>query len=159
MADITIEMGKHDDSSDLVPEIIANANEHRAEWHPDSLVEDLVPIVLFLVIALTYCVKYYFAHRTRQDVQSTVRVALERGDPLTAELLDRLVQAPAPKRTDLRRGVVGICLGIGLGVFGLVLGEPDAVRPMLAVGMVPLLLGLAYIVLWRLGGDRSSDKN
>ena len=155
MADITIEMDKHDDSSDLVPEIIANANENRAEWHPDSLVEDLVPIVLFLVIALTYCVKYYFAHRTRQDVQSTVRVALERGDPLTADLLDRLVQAPTPKRTDLRRGIVGIGLGIGLGVFGLVLGEPDAVRPMLAVGMVPLLLGLAYLVLWRLGGDKA----
>lgn len=155
MPDITIQVDKVDDPGELVPQVVANANEHRAEWHPDSLVEDLVPIVLFLVIAITYCVKYYFAHRTRQDVQSTVRVALERGDPLTAELLDRLVQPPAPRRTDLRRGVIGICLGIGLGVFGLVLGEPEAVRPMLAVGMVPLLLGLAYLMLWRLNGDKA----
>ena len=155
MADITIEMGKDTDTHELVSQVVANANEHRVELHPDSLVEDLVPIVLFLVIAITYCAKYYFAHRTRQDVQSTVRVALERGDPLTADLLDRLVQAPAPRRTDLRRGVVGICLGIGLGVFGLVLGEPEAVRPMLAVGMVPLLLGLAYLMLWRLNGDKA----
>ena len=155
MADITIEMGKDTDTHDLASQVIANANEHRAEWHPSSPVEDLVPIVLFLVIAVTYCAKYYFAHRTRQDVQSTVRVALERGDPLTAELLDRLVQPPTPKRTDLRRGVVGICLGIGLGVFGLVLGEPEAVRPMLAVGMVPLLLGLAYLILWRLNGHKA----
>ena len=158
MADITIQMGNDDEKGDQVPQVVANGHEHRVDLHPSSLVEDLVPIVLFLAIALTYCAKYYFAHRSRQDVQNTVRAALERGDPLTPDLLDRLVQAPAPKRTDLRRGVVGICLGIGLGVFGLVLGEPEAVRPMLAVGMVPVLLGLAYIVLWRLGSHSNGDK-
>ena len=158
MADITIEMGKDTDNHELASQVIANAEAHRAEWHPSSPVEDLVPIVLFLAIALTYCAKYYFAHRSRQDVQNTVRAALERGDPLTPDLLDRLVQPTAPKRTDLRRGVVGICLGIGLGVFGLVLGEPEAVRPMLAVGMVPVLLGLAYLVLWRLGSHSNGDK-
>lgn len=154
MADITIEMGKPANASELKSEIQAAVGGHEADG-PSSPIEDLVPIVLFLAIATTYCMKYYFAHRTRQDVQSTVRVALERGDPLTPDLLDRLVQAPPPKRTDLRRGVIGIGLGLGLGVFGLVVGEPDAVRPMLAVGMVPLLLGLAYLILWRLGGDKA----
>ena len=154
MADITIEMGKPTDPGELVSEIRAAAGAPDVDG-PSGPFEDLVPIVLFLAIAATYCVKYYFAHRTRQDVQSTVRVALERGDPLTADLLDRLVQPPTPKRTDLRRGVIGIGLGIGLGVFGLVVGEPDAVRPMLAVGMVPLLLGLAYLILWRLNGDKA----
>ena len=154
MAELTIEMGKPVDAGELKSEIQEAVGGHVADG-PPSPIEDLVPIVLFLAIALTYCVKYYFAHRTRQDVQSTVRVALERGDPLTADLLDRLVQAPPPKRTDLRRGVIGIGLGLGLGIFGLVVGEPDAVRPMLAVGMVPLLLGLAYLILWRLGGDKA----
>jgi len=58
--------------------------------------------------------------------RTTVRMALERGQPLSPELLDRLGQAPPPRRNDLRRGVVGICLGIGLGAFGFVLGQPDA---------------------------------
>ena len=82
-------------------------------------------------------------------------MALERGQPLSPELLDRLGQTPRPQRNDLRRGVVGICLGIGLGAFGLVLGQPDAMRPMLAVGLVPLLLGLAYLALWRLSGKKA----
>ena len=155
MADMTIEMGKPADASELMAEIVADANESPGDDSAETLAGELVPMVLFVAIAVIYCVKYYFAHRTRQDVQSTVRVALERGDPLTPELLDRLVQAPPPKRTDLRRGVIGIGLGTGLGVFGLVVGEPDAVRPMLAVGMVPLLLGLAYLILWRLGGDKA----
>jgi Domain of unknown function (DUF6249) len=154
MADIAIEVGNPVDAGELQSEIRAAVGGHESDV-PSSPIEDLVPIVLFLAIALTYCVKYYFAHRTRQDVQSTVRVALERGDPLTPDLLDRLVQAPPPKRTDLRRGVIGIVLGIGLGAFGLVVGEPDAVRPMLAVGVIPLLLGLAYLILWRLGGDKA----
>jgi len=155
MPQVTIETNPPADTGTLVGEIVAAAGEHeRNSAQPDSPVENLVPIVLFLAIAVTYCVKYYFAYRGRQDAQKTVRVALERGDPLSPELLDRLVQAPVPKRTDVRRGVIGICLGIGLGAFGFIVGEEDAIRPMLAVGLVPLLLGLAYLLLWRLGGGK-----
>jgi hypothetical protein len=144
------------DTGSLVAEIVAAAGEHeRHDGRPEGLVENLVPTVFLLAIAVTYCLKYYFVYRGRQDAQQTVRVALERGDPLTPDLLDRLVQPPAPKRTDLRRGVIGIGLGIGLGAVGFVVGDPDMVRPMLAVGLVPLLLGLAYLVLWRLGGDKA----
>ncbi|TFG87167.1 MAG: hypothetical protein E4H19_03170 [Chromatiales bacterium] len=156
MPSVIIETDQPADTGTLVGEIVAAAGDHeRYDRRPEGLVENLVPIVLFLAIAVTYCLKYYFSYRGRQDAQKTVRVALERGDPLTPDLLDRLVQAPAPKRTDLRRGVIGIGLGIGLGAFGFIVGEPDAVRPMLAVGLVPLLLGLAYLVLWRLGGDKA----
>ena len=112
---------------------------------------DLVPIALFVAIAATYCVKYYFAHRTRQDVLATVRMALERGQPLTPEMLDRLGQTSRPKNSDLRRGVIAVCVGIGLMAVGLILHEHDAIRPLIATGTVPVLLGLAYLVLWRFG--------
>jgi len=154
MPDITIELDEPADAGELVGQVMAAADAPPADSTLGKVADNLVPIVLFLAIALTFCLKYYFAHRTRQDVQNTVRVALERGEPLRPELLDRLGQTSPPKKTDLRRGVIGIVLGIGLGAFGLVIGEPDAVRPMLAVGLVPLLLGLAYLVLWRLSGDK-----
>lgn len=153
MPQATVQMDEPADAGDFVAEVVTAVHEP-AGAETASVAGEYVPMVLFLAIAATFCVKYYFVHRSRQDVQATVRLALERGDPLTPEVLDRLVQAPTPQRTDLRRGVVGIGLGVGLGVFGLVLGQPDAVRPMLAVGMVPLLLGLAYLVLWRLNGDQ-----
>lgn len=123
----------------------------------DRMADNLVPIALFLAIALTYCIKYYFAWRTRHEAQATVRAAIERGEPLTPELLDRLMQPQAPKRNDLRRGVVGICLGVAVGAVGLVLGNPEALRPLLAIGLIPMLIGLAYLVLWRLVGDRARD--
>ena len=112
---------------------------------------EFVPMVFFVAIAATYCVKYYFAHRTRQDVLSTVRMALERGQPLTPEMLDRLGQTSRPKNADLRRGVIAVCLGIGLIAFGFILGQPDAFRPLIATGTVPVLLGLAYLALARFG--------
>jgi hypothetical protein len=144
------------DTSQLPGQIVADPNDP-AGGATISVGNEgtIVPIVLFIAVALTFCAKYFFAYRSRQDTQKTVRVALERGQPLSPELLDRLGQSPPPKRNDLRRGVVGICLGLGLAAFGLVLGEEDAVRPMLAVGMVPLLLGLAYLVLWRLNGNKA----
>lgn len=116
---------------------------------------DIIPMVLFLAVAATFCVKYYYNHRTRQDLQATVRAALERGAPLTPDLLDRLGQTSRPRNADLRRGVIWIGLGVGLIIFGFVLGEEDATRPLLAIGAVPALLGLAYVALWRFGGDKS----
>ena len=47
------------------------------------MASELVPVVFFLAIAATYCLKYYFAYRGRHDAQQTVRIALERGDRLT----------------------------------------------------------------------------
>ncbi|MEZ5565209.1 MAG: DUF6249 domain-containing protein [Gammaproteobacteria bacterium] len=155
MPQIAMDIDQPVDTGQLVAEIKAAAEGNSAHGLEAGMGTNLVPIVLFIAIAAVYALKYYFAHRTRRDVQNTVRAALERGDALTPDLLDRLVQAPVPKRTDLRRGVIGIGLGIGIGAFGLVVGEPDAVRPMLAVGLVPLFLGLAYLVLWRLGNGKS----
>ena len=155
MPEIMIEVQKSADTSQLPGQVVAEADDHPGATISVGGEETIVPVVLFIAIALTFCAKYFFAYRSRQDTQNTVRVALERGQPLSPELLDRLGQAPPPKRNDLRRGVVGVCLGIGLGVFGFVLGEEEAVRPMLAVAMVPLLLGLAYLVLWRLNGNKA----
>lgn len=156
MPDITIELdgAATGTTVDALKSVIEAPADDHVPGAPDGNDGIMVPVVLFIAIALTYCAKYFFAHRTRQETQATVRAALERGTPLTPELLERLGEPAAPKRNDLRRGVIGIGLGIGLGAFGVIVGEPDAVRPMLAVGLVPLLLGLAYLVLWRLGGDR-----
>ena len=47
--------------------------------------------------------------------------------------------------------MVSVALGLGIGSFGLLLGESDAVRPFIAIGNVPLLVGLAMIGLWKFG--------
>lgn len=110
----------------------------------------IVPVAFFLLVGLTLFARWYLAYKARQDVQNTVRAALERGTPLTSEVLDKLVETPAPKRSDLRRGAVWMALGLGSAAFGLIVGEPDAVRPMVAAGLLFALLGAAYLGLWYL---------
>ena len=111
----------------------------------------LVPIVMFIAIAAVLCVYYYLRYRTTQAVQETVRTAIEQGQELTPEILERLGQAPKPQKSDLRRGVILMGVGLGLAAFGLLVGEEEAMQPLMAIGSVPLLIGIAYLGLWKFG--------
>ena len=124
---------------------------------PVELVGVFVPIVMFIAIAIVLCAYYYFRHRTRQAVQETVRTAIEQGQQLTPEILEKLGQPPQPKKSDLRRGVILVSVGLGIAAFGALVGEDDATRPMLAIGSLPFLIGIAYLGLWKFGKSDKSD--
>ena len=110
-----------------------------------------VPIVMFISFAVVLCMLFYFRHRTRQAVQQTVRTAIEQGQQLTPEILERLGEPPQPKDIDLRRGVISVSIGLGIAVFGWLVGEEEAVGPLLGIASLPLLIGIAYLGLWRFG--------
>ena len=128
----------------------------------EEVVAILIPIVMFIAIAVVMCVYYYMRHRTGEAVQKTVRTAIEQGQQLTPEILERLGQAPKRKpadlrMADLRRGVVLISVGLGIAAFGVLVGEDDAMRPLLAIGSLPFLVGVAYLGLWKFGKSDTSD--
>ncbi|MDH3589132.1 MAG: DUF6249 domain-containing protein [Gammaproteobacteria bacterium] len=107
-----------------------------------------IPIVLFAATALVLWAFFYYRYRSRSDLQATVRQAIEKGHELSPELLARLGEPNDPKTADLRRGIVAVAVGMGFAVFGVVLGEQDAIRPLIAVGTFPFLVGVAYLGLW-----------
>ncbi|MEQ8860692.1 MAG: DUF6249 domain-containing protein [Pseudomonadales bacterium] len=108
--------------------------------------EDLVPIVLFLTIGLVIGSYFFFRYRSRQAVQQTVRVAMERGQELTPEVLEVLAGDVATGgQRDLRKGVLWLALAAAFGTLALVADEPDA----FGVAAFPLMLGIAYLALWR----------
>ena len=110
----------------------------------------LVPIVLFLVIGGTISVSEYLKYRRRNDLQETIRTAIEKGQELPAEVLETISRPKPPPRKDqdLRRGVMLIALGVGIGAFGYFIGDDDAMGPLMGIGTIPLLIGLALTVLW-----------
>lgn len=118
---------------------------------------EMVPIVMFVVIGLVLGLFYYFRYRSRAEMQQTVRIALERGQELSPELVDRLGEPRRSAATDLRRGLIALGLAVGLAVFGVTLGEEDAVRPLLATAMLPLFIGLAYLALWRMNRNEEQS--
>ncbi len=92
----------------------------------------------------------YFRFRRRREVQETIRIAIEKGQELPTEFLETISSPKQePKKDqDLRRGVVLIAVGLGIGAFGFLVGEADAVGPLMGIGSIPLLIGLALTALW-----------
>lgn len=116
-----------------------------------SVPGEMIPIVMFAAIALIIGLFLYFRYRSRESLQQTIRQAIDKGQELTPEVLDRLGEPRKVGSGDMRRGIVGLALGASVAVFGVVLGEQDAVRPLLAISAFPFLVGIAYLGLWKFG--------
>jgi len=108
----------------------------------------LVPISLFAMIFGICAIVSYYRHRNRQELQVTVRAAIDSGQPLSAEVLESLTTALHPQKNDLRRGVVLVAIACAFAAFALGVGEEDAVGPLLGVAAFPLFTGIGYIGLW-----------
>ena len=112
------------------------------------MAEEMIPIVMFIVIGVVIGLSFYFRHKTRQELQMTVRVAIDKGQELTPEVLEGLADSLNSKFGDLRRGVISIAIGIALLVFSFLLGEEEAERPLMAISVFPFLIGIVYVGLW-----------
>jgi hypothetical protein len=100
------------------------------------------PVAIVFVIMLVNYFKARSLHRT-------VRAMVEKGQPVPAALLSG-PNAIAKPRSDLRRGVVLIAVGIGMIMFfGVDDGWHDGAW---ALGLIPTLIGLGYLLVWKLEG-------
>jgi len=139
----------------LLPVLLAlaptSARANGAEVVAPIFITGLVFGFAFLIVAASL----YAGHRRAQMRHETIRTALEKGIPIPRELLDP-PRASDPQR-DLRRGILLLALGIGLAAF---LGFHEPGDSSWAVGFVFVLLGVGFLVSWRLsrrsgpaGGD------
>ena len=78
--------------------------------------------------------------------QRTIRMMVEKGQPVPAELL-----APATRgirrRSDVRRGVVWTMVGLGLMIWLAAINEEGGAW---SFGLIPFLIGLGYLIIWKL---------
>ena len=116
----------------------------------------LVPIALFVVVGLATIGRNYFRFLEAKEQQVTVRELLSREQDVSPDVLDALLASLLPQpQADLRRGVIGIFLGIAVVVFGYVLDDPDAQAPLAGLAAFPVLIGIAYLALWKFGQSKS----
>ena len=111
--------------------------------------EFAVPVVALICSAIIVGLVLYFRYKVRNAAQQTIRAALDKGHELTPEIIESLGQPKRQPHADLRLGLLWMAIGIGCGAFGFILGEEDAVRPFLAIGAFPFIIGLAYLVMHR----------
>ena len=101
------------------------------------------------VVAPTILLAIFFwlRFKSRQDTQETIRTALDKGQDLSPELIDRLGHPKAPKDKDLRLGVIWLAVAVGIAMFGLVIPEEEATGPLLGIAGFPFAIGIAYLIL------------
>jgi Domain of unknown function (DUF6249) len=85
--------------------------------------------------------------------QRTIRMMVEKGQPIPAELLAPATRA-VRQRSDVRRGVVWTMVGVGLMVW---LGAVnDWEGGAWSFGLIPFLIGLGYLMVWKLEGKKNA---
>ena len=118
----------------------------------------VVPIVLITMLAvfgmpvLIVAVIMYFSFSKTRSLQRTVRLMVEKGQPVPEALLN---PPPAQRqRSDIRRGVVLVMVGLGLMIFLAAVNDWEGGA--WSIGLIPFLIGAGYLLVWKLEGKKDS---
>jgi hypothetical protein len=79
--------------------------------------------------------------------QRTIRMMLEKGQPVPAELLVPATRG-IRRRSDVRRGVVWTMVGLGLMIWLAAVNDWEGGA--WSFGLIPFLIGLGYLIVWKL---------
>ena len=102
------------------------------------------PVLIVIAIGI-------FALLVSRSRQRTIRMLVEKGQPVPAELLAPHTRA-VRQRSDVRRGVIWAMIGLGAMIF---LGAVnDWEGGVWSIGLIPFLIGLGYLMIWKLEGKK-----
>jgi hypothetical protein len=125
------------------------------------LIEGLVSLVAMVVFASTVAgiilVPIYLKERTKRSVHSLIAQAMDKGQNLDPELMEKLTesievhqtrQQNRPRKT-LGNGIVLLALSIGFGMAGYFNGDLDAdgMGGLMTTAVILGALGLAFTLL------------
>jgi Domain of unknown function (DUF6249) len=134
-------------------------SDHGEKAEMDDVPAFVIPIVAITMLTvfgapvLIVAVIMYFSFSKSRALQRTVRMMVEKGQPVPAALLN---PPPAQRqRSDMRRGVVLVMVGLGLMVF---LGAVnDWEGGAWSIGIIPFLIGAGYLLVWRLDAKNKDN--
>jgi hypothetical protein len=123
------------------------------KWGGIALLIPIFGIVMpFLTAIVIVGLVAYTKNRARKDMQETIRLAIDKGQPLPTEMIEamtRSMKPPSSAQRDLRFGIIWLAVGIGIALFGslMAINDHDDVFPALAFGAIPATAGVALIIL------------
>ncbi|PYK06617.1 MAG: hypothetical protein DME66_03955, partial [Verrucomicrobia bacterium] len=129
-----------------------------ADSHGDDIPSRVIPIVVVTMLTvfgapvLIVAVIMYFGFSKTRALHRTVRLMVEKGQEVPAALLN---PPPAQRqRSDMRRGVLLLMVGLGLVIFLGVIADWDS--GVWTLGMIPALIGAGYLLVWKLEGRKDN---
>jgi hypothetical protein len=98
----------------------------------------------------------FFSYWKARSLHRTVRLMVEKGQPVP-DALFATPHSPAKQRSDMRRGVVLVMVGLGVMLFLGAVNEWDGGA--WALGLIPFFIGAGYLVVWQLENGKRSPLN
>ena len=148
-------------SANTSPGVTVTRHSHNRD---DFDVEDgalmAIPIIgiifstLFGAPVLIVAAIMFFSYLRSRSLHRTVREMVARGEPVPPALF-----APPPAiraRSDMRRGVVLMMVGFGLMIFFGAVNDWE--NGSWAIGIIPFLIGVGYLLVWKFEGPKPADK-
>jgi Domain of unknown function (DUF6249) len=161
----TVSPARSTTSDDLQKRIEKKVRKHLnvsvdddAVGHDSDVPWIAIPIVtiVFLTIfgtpILIVAVILYFSFSKTRALHRTVRMMVEKGQPVPEALLN-----PPPalrQRSDMRRGVVLAMVGLGLMLFFAAVNDWEGGA--WSIGLIPFLIGAGYLLVWKLEGKKDN---
>src|ERR1041385_4714078 len=120
-----------------------------------AMVIPLVGIVFLTIFGAPVLIVFaigIFALLVSRSRQRTIRMMVEKGQPVPAELLASHTKT-VRQRSDVRRGVIWTMIGLGAMIFFGAVNEWEG--GVWSIGLIPFLIGLGYLMVWKLEGKKS----
>ncbi len=137
----------------------------------ETILTGLIPLagiaMIVLIIVIPVWLVTHYRSQDRARLHETVRLMVEKGQPVSSEMLASLNSKPSryndPQSTgssaDIRRGVImiGVALAmVGLGFALYYVSGGDATGPLVGSAAFPGFIGLGFVVIGLL--NRSKPK-
>jgi hypothetical protein len=139
---------------------VSRRDRHHEDFDVDDGALMAIPIVgiifstLFGAPVLVVAAIMLFSYLKSRSLHRTVREMVAKGQPVPPALF-----APPPAvraRSDVRRGVVLCMVGFGIMIFFGAINDWDGGA--WAIGIIPFLIGVGYLLVWKLEGPKDADK-
>jgi hypothetical protein len=135
--------------------------DHTGVGH-DSDIPDIpwmtIPIVTIVFLSifgtpiLIVGVIMYFSFSKTRALHRTVQMMVEKGQEVPVALLN---PPPAQRqRSDLRRGIVLVMIGLGLMIFFAAVNDWEGGA--WSLGIIPFLIGAGYLLVWKLDARKEN---
>lgn len=139
---------------------VSRRDRHHDDFDVDDGALMAIPIVgiifttLFGAPVLVVAAIMLFSYLKSRSLHRTVREMVAKGQPVPPALF-----APPPAvraRSDMRRGVVLCMVGFGIMIFFGAVNDWDGGA--WAIGIIPFLIGVGHLLVWKLEGPKDADK-
>ena len=110
------------------------------------LVGGLAILLIFGTPVMIVAGVLYASYRKRRLIHDTINSYVASGKEIPPEVLKSFHEEAAPRRSNLNKGLVMVGIGLGIIVCFMAIGVEQAA----ALGAIPLFIGLAQLLIWKL---------